>query len=203
MKNRQLSFLSKTIIANCLAIVCSLLSMSFTSKTPLTNTYQIVSSKIFIAGNGKINNWMLQVDSSKCEGNFITDGGELEDIGGLRFAFPVQQISSTNPYVAETLKSCFTGKDCNEITFTQKSLMILPIMKTVHMIGEIKIGKGAHNVPMQMQYIINQDQSITLYAKQFVKLSEFGISLPNIKPGDIEEEVTINIALNLKKKQSK
>ena len=80
--------------------------------------------------------------------------------------------------------------------------MILPIMKSIHLVGEIKIGNKTQQVPMHMQYLLNNDGSITVYGKQFVKLSEFGINVTNAKPADMAEEVTINIVLELVKEQT-
>lgn len=177
----------------------SLMMMSFVNPKPVINSYQIISSKVYIAGGGKTKNWKLAVDTSKFAGNFITDGEQLEDIKGFNFSFPIQNLNATNQQGAEILKSTFQDKNCGEITFSQKNIMILPMMKSIHLIGEIKIGNKIHQVPMQMQYLLNNDGSITVYGKQFVKLSEFDINIKKVKPAYMTEELTINIVLELAK----
>lgn len=199
MKNQSINVAFGKGIVNLLIIGMSLTVMSFKSSEPIGNTYQIVSSKIVIEGTGKINDWKMQVDSSKFEGNFISAENQLEDIQGFRFSFPVNQSQPSNQLGGEIIKSSLLDKNCGEITFNQKSLMILPIMQMIHLVGEIKIGKDTHNVPMQMQYILNEDGSMMLYGKQYIKLSEFDIALPNVKPTDREEEITINITIKLAK----
>ncbi len=52
---------------------------------------------------------------------------------------------------------------------------------------------------MQMQFVPNEDGTITLYSKQFIKLCEFGITLPNAKSTDVEQEITLNVSLTLTK----
>ena len=202
MKNQSINAAFRKGILNLLIIGISLMVMSFKNADPKANTYQIVSSKIVIEGTGKINDWKMQVDNSKFEGNFISAENQLEDIQGFRFSFPIIQSQPSNQLGGEAIMTSLLDKNCGEITFNQKSLMILPIMKMIHLVGEIKIGKDTHNVPMQMQYVLNEDGSMMLYGKQFIKLSEFGITLPNVKSTDREEEITINITIKLAKQQA-
>lgn len=202
MKNKSIISAFKKNILKIFIIGTSLMVMSFINPKPVANSYQIVSSKVYIAGGGKTNNWKLAVDNSKFDGNFITDGGEqLEDIRGFSFSFPIQNLNTANQLGAEILKNSFQDKNCGEITFSQKNIMILPIMKSIHLVGEITIGNKTNAVPMHMQYLLNKDGSITVYGKQFVKLTEFGINLTNAKPADMAGEVTINIVLELVKEQ--
>lgn len=200
MKNKSISAFKKNIL-KIFIIGTSLMIMSFVNPKSATNSYQIVTSKVYIAGGGKNNNWKLAVDNSKFDGNFITDGEQLEDIRGFSFSFPIQNLNTANQLGAEVLKNSFQDKNCGEITFSQKNIMILPIMKSIHLVGEIKIGNKTQQVPMHMQYLLNNDGSITVYGKQFVKLSEFGINVTNAKPADMAGEVTINIVLELVKEQ--
>ncbi|MEJ5994407.1 hypothetical protein WG904_08255 [Pedobacter sp. Du54] len=199
MKNQSITTALRKGIVNLLIIGTSLMVMSFRNIGPTPNTYQIISSKISIEGTGKFSQMKLNAGNCNVEGQFSTDSDLLEDIKDLRFSIPIDQINARTQQDAEMIKTLFKNKNCNEITFNQKSLMVLPIMKMVHMIGEIKIGNEKHAVPMQMQYLANEDGSITLYGRQFVKLSEFGIILPNTKPTDVEEEITINISIQLNK----
>ncbi|MGF1923040.1 MAG: YceI family protein [Bacteroidia bacterium] len=201
MKNQSITTAVKKVTVRLVVILASLMVMSFINTDSTSNYYQIISSRVFIEGSGKINDWKLPIDTFNCKGNFIAKSGVLEDITDLQFTFPISKINTTSAQNAEELKTSFSNKNCSEISFSQKSLMILPIMKVVHLVGELKIGTDVHAVPMQMQYNVNADGSISLNAKQYLKLSEFGIKLANVKAGDVEEEVTINIALNLKKKQ--
>lgn len=195
MKNQGITSAFKKGLLNTLIIGVSLMGMSFINPKPAANTYQIVSSSIFIAGNGQVNDWKLTVETSKFEGNFITEGNQLEDINGFRFSFPIPKSTTSNQQGAEVLKNSLQNINCGEITFSQKQIMILPIMKSIHLVGEIKIGNNTHAVPMHMQYITQEDGTMMVYGKQFVRLSEFGINLPK------DEEVTINIALKLTKQQ--
>ncbi len=200
MKNRNISVFKKNLLKMFVVLTC-LMMMSFINFKPIANSYHIVSSKVYLAGGGKTNNWKLTVDTSKFNGNFITEGEQLEDISGFNFSFPLQNLNTTNQLGAEILKKSFHDKNYGEITFNQKDIMILPMMKSIHLVGEIKIRNKTQQVPMHMQYLLNDDGSITVYGKQFVKLSEFDINVKKAKPADMAEEVTINIVLELAKKQ--
>ena len=127
--------------------------MSFINPKPIINSYQIVSSKVYIAGGGKTNNWKLPVDTPKFDGNFITDGEQLEDIRGFSFSFPIQNLNTANQLGAEVLKNSFQDKNCGEITFSKKNIMILPIMKSIHLVGEIKICESV-NVPSKISALL-------------------------------------------------
>lgn len=199
MINQNIISTSRTVIVYFSVICICLLGMSFVNKKSIANTYQIVSANFFISGSENVNSLKLQIENSNCEGKFIIEDRQLENISDLNFSFSTHQIIADNQPLAEALKVALKEKNCNEISFTQKQLMILPVMKMVHLLGEIKIGNETHTVPMQIHYTIEEDGSMILHAKQFIKLSEFGIVLPKIKSSKAVQEITINIALKLTK----
>lgn len=199
MKNKYITTVFIKGLLHIFIIGTSLMAMSFVNPKTEVNTYQIVSSKIFIASNDKSSDWKLTVNTSKFEGNFIIDGEQLEDIKDFRFSFPLTNSKTENQEATKNLKTSVEHINCGEITFSQKKIMILPIMKSIHIVGEIKIGNHTYTVPMQMQYSTNEDGSMVVYGKQFIKQSDLGISAPIVKPEEFEEELTINITLKLAK----
>jgi hypothetical protein len=189
----------RTTSLNLLIVTIGMMMISFVSKASENNKH-VVDSKSSIDGSTKNNEWKLNISSDNCFGSFMMNDNELSTIKDLRFNFSVNQLQASNEQAAADLNKALKDKNVNEVQFTQNHIMILPIMKMAHVIGELKIGDQVHTVPMQMSYTVNEDGSISLNGKQFIKLSAFGIFLPNTKPGDREEEVTINIAINLEKK---
>ncbi|MFD0941068.1 hypothetical protein [Pedobacter boryungensis] len=191
----------KTRILSLVIITIGMMMMSFVS-APTESNYHVASSNAFISGSAKSDQWKVNIKSANCKGVFTIEDNELSDIQNLSLGFTLDQLQSASVQSAESLITSLKGKNCEEIEFKQQRVMILPIMKMIHMIGEVKIGDRVNSVPMQMSTEANEDGSITLNAKQFVKLSSFGISLPNTKPGDAAEEVIINVSLKLEKSNS-
>jgi hypothetical protein len=187
----------KTSTLNLLIATIGMMMISFASKAD--NKDRVLKSNS-AKDNAKSNEWKLNIGSTNCNGNFIMNDSELSDIKGLSFNFSANQLEAANEKAAANLDASLKNKNVEEITFTQKHIMILPLMKMAHVLGELKIGDQIHTVPMQMSYVVNEDGSISLNGKQYIKLSAFGITLPNTKAGDREEEVTINIAIKLEKK---
>ena len=181
-------------------ILTSLMVMSFVNTKESSNSYQIVNSKFYFQGAGKNIDWKLQAKSSSFDANFTINGDQLEDITNMNFSIPVNQLYSTNPQIEESIEKLFKDSKCSEVVFTQTRSMILPTMKMIHLVGEITAGNVKQIVPIQMQYTVNADGSIDLIAKQFLNKSILGSSLAKVKKGNLNEEISLNFVLNLKKK---
>lgn len=182
-----------------LIILTSLMAMSFVTTNESANSYKVASSKVYFEGIGKNIEWKLQAESTLFDAKFTTNGDQLEEITNMSFSIPIDQLHSTDPQIEESIKKLFKDSECTEVVFTQSKSMILPIMKMIHMVGELKAGSVKQIVPMQMQYTVNTDGSIDLIAKQFLSKSMLGTSLSNAKKGSVNEEVSLNFVLNLKK----
>ncbi|MCY1536864.1 hypothetical protein D9M68_723360 [compost metagenome] len=83
--------------------------------------------------------------------------------------------------------------------FVQKRVMILPTMRMVHIIGELKLINSTQIVPIQLQYTQETDQQLHFKGKQIIRLSEFGIKDNHIDAASRADEITINIEFTLTK----
>jgi hypothetical protein len=190
-------------MALCLFIIClGASSISLINIAPQKSDYLIIDPKITLTGSDGSKDWNAVLDSFNFTAKFITNEGELDNISDFQFTLPVNQIHIDQCKTGGLIKEAILNSNCREIIFSQKNLMILPIMKMVHIIGDIKMMNSIHSVPMQMQYVIDKDQNIKVVAKQFIRLSEFGIILPNVGVGTVEDEMTINIEFTLLKKRA-
>lgn len=198
MKNFNCLQKKHNLIACLLSMVFILLMSSATIKETEPTDHFIITPKIYITSKGNSTQWAVAADSIKFSGKFYTPHGDLQNIKDFSFDLPITHVlmaaNKTHPSILEAIKA----SNCQNISFTQKKLMILPTMKMVHMIGEVNL-KRSQAVPLQLEYHLENDQQIHFKGKQIIALSEFGIKAEDVDAANRLDEITIHIEFTLTK----
>ncbi|TKC10439.1 hypothetical protein FA048_09645 [Pedobacter polaris] len=161
--------------------------------------YQILNPKIAIAGSGKYKDWKLVIETFKMDARFLANEQVMEGVRDFSLSLKIDPLNSNGNKIETLILHAFQSSGCNTIEFTQTNLMILPMMKVVHMVGDLKAMKLVKSSPMNLIYVVDNERTITVKGKLFTRLSDFGISDPNIRLEALEDELTIYIEFTLKK----
>lgn len=165
----------------------------------VNENYSVISQKIIVQGKQGTKPWEVAIASFHCDGTFSIPGGELEDVSGFGFSFPVTELLSelakVNPAVYEIIKN----SRCREFSFKQNKSMILPVMKVVHLVGEAETVTGNQAAPIQLTYEPGPQGEVKFTGKLVMALSGFVLKEGNIIAGTEQNEITIVIEVTLAK----
>jgi len=197
MKNLKKFTISRAGIVSIVSIGVVLFSISTIETGKKTVPFQVTESTLMLSGASGQDKWSLQANSIASTGDFQTQENELLDISNLSFKLAVKQLKSTNHQQESILQDLFSKNGCSELTFKQSHVMILPILKRAHVIGNFSMLNGGYNIPLQLHYELNEGRSLRIWGKQVVSLSEFGIKIPSYENGRIDDEIELAIDFTL------
>lgn len=201
MKHFKSFAISRAGIISLVGIGVILFTISSIENTYKPVAYEVSQSNITISGFSGLNTWKLKSASIQCEGDFEIKNDELMNIDKVNFIAPIQDFISDDQQVALFIKDFFIKNNCTQIAFKQEYLMVLPIMKMVHMIGEFSMVSNNHTIPFQLHYKLKDNQTLRISGKQTIKMSEFGVKMPAYAVGAIDDEIEVEIDLVLIRKK--
>lgn len=193
MKDLKKFTISRASIISIIAIAVILFSISSIEEKKENVVYEVAESKIIISGSGNANKWKMEASSVNCSGDFEVSDHQLLTINDLGFTIPITMLKSDNHQLESTIAEIFRKNNCEQLNFRQTLSMILPIMKKIHVIGEINMLNGKYILPLQVNYELNTGQTLRIQGKQTISLSQCGIKIPAYLVGTIDDEVELEI----------
>ena len=192
MKNFSTFSLMRMGVLTFFALGGLIFAIAFIDSSKETIQYQNYDSRIGITNSsfGSIDN--TESNYVNCEANIVFDQDQLIDISSFQFNVPIHQFRSNNQQFEATIQQLLNTNHSTQITFTQQKIMVLPIMKMIHLIGELNIANVNRRIGFRLSYSLNQDKSIYIKGKEVINLSDFGLNLPNRING-AKNEVTIDL----------
>lgn len=200
MKNFKSFAIARTSIISIIAIGVVLFSVSSIERDKELMTYKTLESRVIFRNIEESVPWRMVASAVSCDGSFEIDDHELVNLSGLSFKIPISQFKSDHHQIEAIIKELFKLSNCEEIAFNQKYGMVLPVMKKIHVIGEVNILNGIHTVPMQVDYELNTDNTLRIRGKQSFSLRQFGVKVPAHLTGMINDEIEFEIDFLLETK---
>lgn len=160
-------------------------------------------SKVYLSGISNAKEWKMKVNGFSSQANFVVENQELQEVVGLNFKLPIDLEKTEHSELEAAVLEVLVFNNCNEISFDQRNQMVLPIMKMIHLVGNLNIANRSIPVSLPMSYIVNSDQSISLKGTKSIKLNEYGINIPShlLDVLKTNHEVVIDFNLVLRKER--
>ncbi|RZK50790.1 MAG: hypothetical protein EOO99_01070 [Pedobacter sp.] len=179
-------------------VLILLSSVAFISTQGKSSLYAIEDSRIIISGTGGTH-WELDANSFPYQGEFIVNNGDLESIENVSFEVPINWLQSNDIQMEELVKGLFLENNCHRITFQQRHGMVLPIMKMIHLVGELGLASSPQSMAFQANYRQQNKSELLFESKQEINLSDFGIQIPADKQQLIDDKVEVKVQIKLVK----
>ncbi|RZK38393.1 MAG: hypothetical protein EOO90_22435 [Pedobacter sp.] len=108
--------------------------------------------------------------SLTCEGDFTMVNGSLDKLSSLNFNLPVD-IQSKQALIEPTKLNTAAPK--NDIGFELTHSMVLPKLGKIHAIGYLTIQGVRTRIDLHLDYVENNNETITVMGKRAIKLSDY------------------------------
>ena len=106
-----------------------------------------------------------------CEGKFTMVNGALQNLSGLSFNLPLNEMDKEQSLINADLLP--TAQPKNDINFSLTHSMVLPELNMIHAIGYLAIQGVKTRVDFHLDYIENNGEMITVMGKKAIKLSDY------------------------------
>lgn len=113
-------------------------------------------SHIMITTDSNRNVISTAVSSLVAEADFIIKDGVLDEVSSLKLRMPAQKVNESS-----------------DLDFKLTHVMVLPIMRKIHVVGMLNINGISKRTDIDFNFVVNQDQSITLTGDKAINLSDF------------------------------
>jgi len=197
MKNLSTFALTRAILIGLFGLGGLIFAVAYITNSTQEVNYKSVDSKISLSTINNEDYSTIEASKFDCKATFIVENDQLLDISSFRFNIPATQLKYDNAALEATIQQLLKSRDDNAINFVQNHVMVLPTMKVVHLIGEINIGKISQHISFQLAYEFNENKELRLRGKQSIRLSDFGISIPQHMLGEIKNELNLSLDLRM------
>ncbi len=106
-----------------------------------------------------------------CEGKFMMINGELQYLNALKFNLSINLKNKDLALISND--SSNTLQPNNEINFELTHSMVLPELNMIHAIGYLAIQGVKTRVYFHLNYMENDNETITIMGKRAIKLSDY------------------------------
>jgi len=147
----------------------------------LFTNFQKASAQLFFANlegsqvkiSGSKNNVQFAPITKRfsCEGKFTMINGELEYLDALKFNLPINLKNKEEVVINAAVLN--TAQPKNDINFELTHSMVLPELNMIHAIGYLAIQGVKTRVDFHLDYIENNNETITVMGKRLIKLSDY------------------------------
>lgn len=163
----------------------------------------INESSVYLSGHTDAQEWKMKVNSFTSQASFIVENQELQEVVDLHFKLPTDLVKTENSQLEAAILEVLSFNNCNEISFDQRNQMVLPLMKMIHLVGNLNIANRSIPVSLPVGYVINSDQSISLKGTKSIKFNEYGINVPShlLDAVSADHEILIDFNLVLRKER--
>jgi hypothetical protein len=179
-----------------LVLAISLNAFTVNDQTPFKSAG---GSLIKVNGTSNIHDWSMNASGFNCEGTYVLNGNQLQDVTALTFNLPVTNLKGKEELLNSRAHKALKAEQFNKITFKLTNATVEPQQRIIKANGNLTIAGVTKPVALQTTYTINGDEVICKGSKS-IKMSEYGIKAPTFMMGALKvaDEVTIDLALKLK-----
>ena len=140
------------------------------------------SGTMKLSGTSSMHDWCMN-GVFKATGNFKTIEGtnKLQSLSSLDFELPVQNLKSDKKKLDETAYKALKAEEYKDIYFKLTSSTVIEQQTNKYKItanGNLTIAGVTKLITMEVNWVVNPDQSITCTGIQKLKMTDFNVDPP-------------------------
>jgi polyisoprenoid-binding protein YceI len=189
-------------IATCLLILLGYGHSLFSQ-----SVYKLDPSKgalMNLSGTSTLHDWTMTASSFQSTATFDVKKNRLQGISKLSFSLPVENLKSKEKELDKNAYKALKVDSFKTIDFALSSASIpagearLSKIKTK---GLLTISGQTHEIEMDVECVVNNDQSISCSGTKKVKMTDYKVEPPTFLMGAMKtgDEVTLDFKLVFKK----
>lgn len=170
------------------------------------SVYKLSGSKenqVKVSGKSNVHDWSMTANNPTCEAEFSSLSGVdniPKNLNSLSFSVNAKSLKSEHSSMDTRTYKVIKADDFPKITFKMSSAVISPVAKSKFSIKTtaiLTIAGVAKTISMQVNGVVNSDQSITCSGTQKLKLTDYSIQPPSFMLGAMKVGDELSIAFNL------
>jgi len=125
--------------------------------------------------------------------DFVMKDGVLDNVNSFKLTMPIAKSNNLNGIQV-----------VDSLGFKLTHVMVLPMMRLIHIVGMMDVGGVSSRTELDFNFVVNEDQSISLFGTKSIKLSDYNKDVKfNAVALKENKEVKLNLNLLFKSDQAK
>jgi polyisoprenoid-binding protein YceI len=167
------------------------------------NLYKVfpgAESSIKVLGTSNVHDWTMTSTGIQSSGEFLFDGDKLVSLKVLTLSVDVKSLKSEHSSMDNRTYKAINAKEYPKITYKLTSAVISIVSKNKYLIktkGDLNIAGANQLVAMDVNAIVNSDNTITCTGVEKLKLTDYNITPPSFMLGAMKVYNDLTIQFNL------
>lgn len=191
-----------------LAAVAALGLIALPFHTQAQATYTLVpKAPLFlkVLGSSNVHDWEMASATMQSQGDFKFDGkNTLTSINAFQLSVDAKTLKSNHSSLDNRAYKVMKAADHPKIVYNLRSTDITTVSKNKYLVkalGDLTIGGVKKSISMNVNVVVNADNSITCTGSEKLKLSDYNIAPPSYMAGTMKvgNDLTIEFAQTYRK----
>lgn len=159
---------------------------------------------IKVLGSSNVHDWTETATGLESQGDFKFDDGQLRSLHSFSFSVDAKSLKSDHESMDSRTYKAMKADQYPRITFKLNSASITTQQKNKYLIkatGDLTIAGAVQTITLDVNAVVNSDNSITCTGSKKIKLTDYKIDPPSFMLGamKVTNDLTIQYTLTYKK----
>jgi len=192
--------LNKILKVTALVVIASL---AVPALTLAQGVYKLAAGPgvvIKVLGSSNVHDWVMASTVMDSKGEFTVTGETLSSLKKLSFQLAFNSLKSEHETMDERMYKSVNESKFPNITYKLLSATVSGVTKDKFLIatkGELTIAGVTQTISMDVNALLNTDNSITCSGSEKIKLTDYGIKPPTFMLGAMKVYNDLTIQFNL------
>lgn len=163
-----------------------------------------LGTNIKVAGTSNVHDWTMTATGIDSKGEFKIENGALVSLQAFTLSVDVKTLKSEHSSMDSRTYKAIDADKYPRITYKLNSAVVTTVSKGKYLIktkGELTIAGATQAIAMDVNAVLNADNTITCIGSEKVKLTDYKITPPSFMLGAMKvyNDLTILFTLNYQK----
>jgi len=170
--------------------------------------YKLLPGKdatVKILGSSNIHDWTMTANRLESQGEFKFEGDQLRSLSAFSFTVTAKSLKSEHESMDNRTYKSIKADQFPKIVYKLNSAVITPVQKGKYNIkatGELTISGATQVVVLNVNAVVNADNTISCSGSQKIKLTDYKIEPPSFMLGAMKVYNDLTIQFNLQYKNN-
>ncbi|HEY8782141.1 MAG TPA: YceI family protein [Mucilaginibacter sp.] len=170
--------------------------------------YKLVPGKdviIKVLGSSNVHNWTMTATGIESQGDFKFEGDQFRALSSFSFSVEAKSLKSEHESMDNRTYNTIKANQYPKIIYKLTSAVITPVQKNKYLIkatGELTISGATQSIILNVNAVVNPDNTISCTGSQKIKLTDYKIEPPSFMFGAMKVYNDLTIQFNLLYKNS-
>jgi polyisoprenoid-binding protein YceI len=195
-------------IAATITIIAAIIFIVMPQVLRAQASYKLLPGKdvaVKVLGSSNVHDWIEIATGLTSQGDFKFEGDQLKSLHSFSFAVDVKSLKSEHESMDNRTYKTIKADKFPTVTYKLSSAVVMLVQKnkyTIKATGDLTIAGSTQTVVLNVNTVVNADNTITCTGTQSIKLTDYKMDPPSFMLGAMKVKNDLTIQYNLVYKNS-